>query len=193
MRQVWREGVMSGSSQMTRVITREVLKFISEKSSSNKSSSINHLSTIWENVHKEFELFNVNEYLHHVVSYYSKIIVNRFGRDNLHHPQEEKLDLPGEELIQPISELLDHLITSECGENIAQEALVEVGILQYLEKAREEEDSLKRNRTTSTTTENTLLGSKKRSFSEIFGRDVQLLLDWTVFSLTFFGQHFNIW
>ena len=179
---------------MTRVITREVLKFISEKSSSNKSSSINHLSTIWENVHKEFELFNVNEYLHHVVSSYSKIIVNRFGRNNLNYPRGEKLDLPGEALIQPISKLLKNLVTSECGENLAQEALEEVGILQYLEKAREEEeDSLKSNRTTSTTTEYTLLGSKKRSFSEIFGRDVQLLLDWTVFSLTFFGQHFNIW
>ena len=59
--------IIKGSEKLTRELTREVLKYVDGKNFKNKTVSVNHVNDIWENVHREFESFDVNLYLRETI------------------------------------------------------------------------------------------------------------------------------
>ena len=60
--QFFREFVVKGSEKMTRELTRALIKFVNEKNLSNKTT-VNHINDIWEDIHREYDTFDVNKFL----------------------------------------------------------------------------------------------------------------------------------
>ena len=60
--QFYREFVVKGSEKVTRELTRALIKFVNEKNLSNKTT-VNHINDIWEDIHREYDTFDVNKLL----------------------------------------------------------------------------------------------------------------------------------
>merc|ERR1712198_438745 len=63
----YKEFFVKGSERATREITRTILKYIHDKNFSNKTS-VNHINDIWENIHQEYEQFDVNGFLQKTIN-----------------------------------------------------------------------------------------------------------------------------
>ena len=57
----YHEFIQKGSEKATREITRAVLKYINEKNLTN-TTSVNHINDVWENIHKEYESLDPNNF-----------------------------------------------------------------------------------------------------------------------------------
>ena len=53
---------MKGSEKLTRELTRALIKFVNEKNLSNRTT-VNHINDIWEDIHREYDTFDVNKLL----------------------------------------------------------------------------------------------------------------------------------
>ena len=60
--QFYREVVVEGSEKVTRELTRALIKFVNEKNLTNKTS-VNHINDIWENIHREYDSYDLNKML----------------------------------------------------------------------------------------------------------------------------------
>ena len=60
--QFYREVVVEGSGRVTRELTRALIKFVNERNLSNKTT-VNHINDIWEDIHREYDTFDVNKLL----------------------------------------------------------------------------------------------------------------------------------
>ena len=54
--------MVKGSEKLTREMTRALVKFVNEKNLSNKTT-VNHINDIWEDIHREYDTFDVNKLL----------------------------------------------------------------------------------------------------------------------------------
>ena len=60
--QFYREFIVKGSEKVTRELTRALIKFVNNKNLSNKTT-VNHINDIWEDIHREYDTFDVNKLL----------------------------------------------------------------------------------------------------------------------------------
>jgi len=201
--QFYKDFALRGSERFTREVTRGVLKFLHDNNLTNKTS-VNHINDIWENVHMQFEALNVNEYMSQMIE---KIIppkpINSNKLQTSSEPSitnntlrfifEDLKKMPG---IKQSNQLINMLIKSDCGKNLVVESLEEVGVIQYLEKARLGQ------LVTSPSINKTSIGSirvdrgyEHQSFriDEVLGKDVQLVVDWIAFSLVLLGSNYGWW
>ena len=60
--QFYREVMVDGSGKVTRELTRALIKFVNEKNLTNKTS-VNHINDKWENIHREYDSYDLNKML----------------------------------------------------------------------------------------------------------------------------------
>ena len=80
----YHEFIQKGSEKATREITRAVLKYINEKNLTN-TTSVNHINDVWENIHKEYESLDPNNFFMEKI----KLILNT---DNIITPESHKVN-----------------------------------------------------------------------------------------------------
>ena len=172
---------MSGLEQFTRAATREVVKFVSERSSSNLTS-VNHVNDIWENIHKEFEKLDLNTVAMKTVEDLQTYFTQDYNQKNF------------PKVFGQIKDVMGMLIKSECGNNLVLECLREVGIVQYLDNTRKNSTMVFSSTTERSSTITPLVTKDSNlDIAKLFGADIELIMDWSAFGVIYVGNQYQLW
>ena len=172
--------VLSGMEQFTRAATREVVRFVSERNSPNLTS-VNHVNDLWENIHKEFEKLDLNTIAMKTV----EDLQTYFSQD---YKQKDAPKVFGQ-----LRDVMGMLIKSDCGNNLVLECLREVGIVQYLDNTRQNSTMMMTTTTERSSTARTLTRQPSLDIAQVFGADIELIMDWTAFCVIYVGNQYNLW